>query len=93
MPQGANASIVESGNSIYAKTNSGSAATATTTIMNNQSGVVEFDVTSDVQSFMSGSNQNYGWLVKKTNEGQAGQVSFGTKESSNVPQLVTTYQP
>lgn len=70
-----------------------SAATATTTITNNQSGVVELDVTSDVQSFMNGSNQNYGWLLKKTNEGQAGQVSFGTKESSSIPQLVVTYQP
>lgn len=70
-----------------------SAVTATTTIINNQSGAVEFDVTSDVQSFMSGSNQNYGWIIKKTNEGQAGQVSFGTKESTSVPQLVVTYQP
>ena len=70
-----------------------SAATATTTITSNQSGTVEFDMTSDVQSFMSGSSQNYGWLVKKTNEGQSGQVSFGTKENTAVPQLVVIYQP
>ncbi len=70
-----------------------SAASGTTTITNNQNGVVEFDVTSDVQSFMSGSNQNYGWLLKKTNESQAGQVSFGTRETINIPQLVVTYQP
>jgi protocatechuate 3,4-dioxygenase beta subunit len=63
------------------------------TITNNQSGVVEYDVTSDVTSFLDGTNSNYGWLIKKTNEGQNGQVSFGTKESSSIPQLVVTYQP
>ncbi len=68
-------------------------ATDTKTITNNQSGVVEFDVTSDVASFMNGSNTNYGWLLKKTNEGQNGQVSFGTRESSAVPELIITYQP
>jgi hypothetical protein len=67
-------------------------ATDTKTITNNQSGVVEFDVTGDVASFMNGSNSNYGWLLKKTNEGQNGQVSFGTRESSSIPQLVVTYQ-
>jgi hypothetical protein len=68
-------------------------ASATQTITNNQSGVVEFDVTSDVSSFLDSTNQNYGWIIKKTVEGQNGQVSFGTKESASVPQLVVTYQP
>jgi hypothetical protein len=68
-------------------------ATATQTITNNQSGIVEYDVTSDLASFVNGTNTNYGWIVKKTNEGQNGQVSFGTKESTVVPQLVVTYQP
>jgi hypothetical protein len=67
-------------------------ATDTKTITNNQTGVVEYDVTADVTSFMNGTD-NYGWLLKKTNEGQNGQVSFGTRESSSVPQLVVTYQP
>jgi len=67
--------------------------TATQTITNNQTGVVEYDVTADVASFMTGTNINYGWIVKKTNEGQNGQVDFGSKESSSVPQLVVTYQP
>lgn len=66
---------------------------ATQTITNNQSGVVEFDVTSDVANFLNSTNPNYGWIIKKTEEGQNGQVSFGTKESSSVPQLVITYQP
>jgi hypothetical protein len=55
---------------------------------NNQSRVVEFDVTSDVANFLKSTNQNYGWIIKKTEEGQNGQISFGTKESSSVPQLV-----
>ncbi len=65
----------------------------TQTITNNQTGVVEYDVTSDVSSFLNSTNSNYGWIVKKTEEGQPGQVSFGTKESTNIPQLVVTYQP
>jgi hypothetical protein len=68
-------------------------ATDSKTITNNQTGVVEYDVTADVQSYVNGTNNNYGWLIKKTNEGQNGQVSFGTKESSSIPQLVVTYQP
>lgn len=67
-------------------------ASDTQTITNNQSGVVEFDVTSDVTSFLNSTNQNYGWIIKKTNEGQNGKVSFGTKESASVPQLVVIYQ-
>jgi hypothetical protein len=69
------------------------ALSATQTITNNQSGVVEYDITSDVASFLNGSSTNYGWIIKKTDEGQNGQVSFGSKESSNVPQLIVTYQP
>jgi outer membrane protein assembly factor BamB len=61
-------------------------------ITNGQSGVVEFNVTADVQDFINGSS-NYGWLLKKTVEGQAGQVSFSTKEGLYTPQLVVVYQP
>lgn len=60
----------------------------TQTITNNQTGVVEFDVTADVQAFINNTNQNYGWLVKKTNESQSGSVSFGSKESSNTAKLI-----
>ena len=62
---------------------------ATATLLNNQSGMVEFDVTADVHAFLDGT-ANYGWIVKKTNEGQAGSVSFGAKESIYDPQLVIT---
>ena len=68
-------------------------ASATQTINNNQSGIVEFDVTTDVTEFLQGPSSNYGWIMKKTDEGQPGQVSFGSRESGSIPQLVITYQP
>src|SRR6266496_3547521 len=54
--------------------------TSTVTITSNQSGVVEWDVTADVAAFHSGSASNFGWIIKKTDEGQAGQVEFGRSE-------------
>jgi protocatechuate 3,4-dioxygenase beta subunit len=70
-----------------------STATASQNITNGQSGVVEYDVTADVAAFVNGTQANYGWLVKKTNEGQNGQVSFGTRESAFGAELVITFQP
>jgi hypothetical protein len=67
-----------------------SAATYSTTITNNQTGLVELDVTSDVQSFLNNTNQNYGWLIKKGNEEANGRIEFGSKESGNSPQLIIT---
>jgi|WetSurMetagenome_2_1015567.scaffolds.fasta_scaffold00385_8 hypothetical protein len=69
-----------------------STPTATTTINNNQTGTITFDVTSDIQSFVNGTNQNYGWLLKKTDEGANGRIEFGSKESASSPKLIiTTY--
>jgi hypothetical protein len=67
-------------------------ASASTLITNGQSGVIEYDVTEDINAFLEGDYSNYGWIIKKTQEGQAGQVSFGTKESSSPPQLIVTYE-
>jgi hypothetical protein len=67
--------------------------TDTQTITNNQTGIIEYDVTQDVTQYLDGSTNNYGWLLKKTNEAQAGQAEFGTKESQFTPQLTITYQP
>jgi hypothetical protein len=69
------------------------APTATQTIANNQAGVVEYDVTTDVVDFLSGAAPNYGWIIKKTNENQNGMVGFGTKEGTAQAELVITYQP
>lgn len=67
-----------------------SAVTASTNIINNQTGTINLNVTSDVQSFLNGTNQNYGWLIKKTDEGTNGKIQFGSKESSNSPKLIIT---
>ena len=67
-----------------------SSPTASTNITNNQSGVIELDVTADVQSFISNTNQNYGWILKKDQEGSSGRIEFGSKESMIPPQLVIT---
>jgi cell wall-associated NlpC family hydrolase len=57
-------------------------------IMKNQSGIVEYDVTSDVQNFVSGQEPNYGWIIRKTNEGLAGLVEFGSRETNYSPKLI-----
>ena len=57
---------------------------------------VEFDVTSDVNSFLDGnSSDNFGWLVKKTNEDNSGRVGFDSRESTDtvhIPQLVLAFK-
>jgi hypothetical protein len=62
--------------------------TATATIRNGQTGVVAFDVTADVAAFLAGTTDNHGWLVKKTNERQAGKAEFGVRELSSGPRLL-----
>ncbi|MEW5855753.1 MAG: DNRLRE domain-containing protein, partial [Myxococcota bacterium] len=65
-------------------------ATASTLITNSTTGAVEWDVTSDVQAFLRGDLTNHGWVLKKTEEGAAGLVEFGSRESANKPELVLT---
>ncbi len=62
--------------------------TATATITNNESGVVTFDVTSDVALWRSGAAPNYGFLIKKVDEGPAGRIEFASRETSTPPLLV-----
>lgn len=55
-------------------------------------GWIEFDVTSDLATFISGSAQNYGWIIKKTNEGDSGLVEFTSDEgTTNKPELVLVF--
>jgi len=68
------------------------APTDTVTIYNGQSGVVGWDVTADVADFLAGNEANNGWIIRKTLEGQAGQVEFGSKESLDGPRLVVSWQ-
>jgi hypothetical protein len=55
-------------------------------------GWIEFDVTSDVQEYLTNTEQNYGWVVKKTDEGATGLVEFTSDEASaNKPELVLVF--
>jgi hypothetical protein len=62
--------------------------TATALLRNGQTGVVAFDVTADVQAWLAGQQQNFGWILKKTVEGDPGKVDFGSRESGAAPRLV-----
>jgi hypothetical protein len=62
---------------------------------NNQTGSVSWDVTADVQA-----GANFGWLIRKKNEGQNGQVRYYSREGAALagnpnlaPRLVLVYTP
>jgi hypothetical protein len=56
-------------------------ATDTALITNGTSGWVTFDVTSDVAAFLTGTANN-GWLLQKTDEGQAGRIDLVSREGT-----------
>jgi hypothetical protein len=57
-------------------------ATASFNQLNGVTGTyVSFDVTADVQAFLLGTS-NFGWLVKKGDEGQNGSVEYTSKEGT-----------
>lgn len=71
-----------------------STASDTAIIQSHQSGTVSFDVTSDIASIANGSRANFGWIVKKTEEGAAGRVDFASRETgSDGPQLILVVSP
>jgi subtilase family protein len=61
---------------------------AQSVITSGQSGVVSFDVTSDVRAFLAGQAQNQGWLLKLAAESQTGTVIFHSREGATRPRLV-----
>lgn len=66
--------------------------TSVNNISNNQTGTIDFDVTSDVSNFLNNSSNNFGWILKKEDESLSGEVSFGSRESITPPQLIITTQ-
>jgi len=62
--------------------------TDTVKITNQVDGMwIEFDVTSDVQAFVDGTENN-GWIIMKSDEDSPGRINFAAREAqSNVPQL------
>lgn len=63
------------------------AVTASAVIHTNQQGVVTLDVTADVAAFVGGSQPNYGWVLRKTDEGAPGRVEFSSSEGQAPPRL------
>jgi hypothetical protein len=56
-------------------------------------GWIEFDVTDDLQAFLGSTEQNFGWIIRKTNEGDPGLVEFSSGESgANMPELVLVFE-
>jgi hypothetical protein len=55
---------------------------------NLQTGWVEWDVTSDVDDFLSHQAANHGWVMRKDEEGASGQVEYASRENTQAPQLV-----
>jgi hypothetical protein len=58
-------------------------------------GYVTWNVTSDIQAFVSGTSSNYGWMIRDDDESASAiQGVFSTKELANLsqsPQLVVNY--
>lgn len=56
---------------------------------NGLTGWIGFEVTADVRDFLAGA-ANYGWLIKKTDEGQTGQVDYTSRQGTAgaAPRLV-----
>ncbi|MDP2345518.1 MAG: DNRLRE domain-containing protein [Deltaproteobacteria bacterium] len=67
-----------------------SPASASATIANGQSGIVSFDVTSDVQAFAAGT-ANLGWVVKKNNDHPSGFIDFASRETASPARLNIEY--
>ncbi len=67
--------------------------TSTALIQKFQVGTVTFDVTDDVLDFLNSPDTNNGWLIKKTNEGAAGRIEFGSRESEYPPSLAIQATP
>lgn len=62
--------------------------TATEVITNGRSGVVAFDVTSDVAAILAGTSAGHGWLIKKVDENLSGSLQFVSREGGAAPRLV-----
>jgi hypothetical protein len=67
-------------------------ASDSTVISSGQTGVVTFDVTGDVADMVAGGDA-FGWIVKKTDEGQSGRILFASRESVSPPRLILEVEP
>lgn len=56
--------------------------TATVTILTGQTGVVSFDVTTDVLNAIANKQTTVQWMLRRTNENKQGQATFFSKEAA-----------
>ena len=68
------------------------ATTAVVLMSNGMRDVVTLDVTADVAAWLGGTGENFGWLLKRTDEGPSGAVDFASRESGAGVRLVVTVQ-
>ena len=69
-------------------------ATATAVITSPETGTVDLDVTPDINAYLSGAKSNLGWILKKVDEGAAGQVEFSSREAAaGGPTLILNVAP
>ncbi len=68
----------------------GAEPTATTTVSNDTTSTVLFDVTADIQALLEGT-ENDEWILKKADECAPGVIDFGSRESETAPVLTVTY--
>ncbi|MCB1054978.1 MAG: carboxypeptidase regulatory-like domain-containing protein [Acidobacteria bacterium] len=68
-------------------------AAATDTVLHTDdlSGTVVFDALADAQDFQTGTD-DYGWLLKKSDEGTAGSVDYGSREGGSPARLELVFE-
>jgi pimeloyl-ACP methyl ester carboxylesterase len=64
---------------------------ATTTISNDTTSTVSFNVTANIQAFLSGT-ENDGWILQKADECAPGVIDFGSREFGSPPALSLVLQ-
>lgn len=67
-------------------------ASATMFFTNDLTGVVQFDVTADVQAFLDDQAADFGWIVIGTDTLGSGTVDFSSRENASPPQLLLEIQ-
>lgn len=51
-----------------------------------------FSFTPSAQATRLEGENNFGWIIKKTDEGQSGRIEFRYRETSSPPKLVFTFE-
>lgn len=62
--------------------------TGTLLVADDLTGVVSIDVTADVNAMLEGQVPSYGWIIRKTEEGQNGHIQIASFETQSGPRLV-----